>query len=137
MVCNERGKPVTEIKVVGKAKDTGTKIRFKPDPEIFEVTEFNYDTVAQRLRELAFLNKGVKLILIDERTGKKEEFYSEEGIKGFVALLNKNKPVLHDIIYYSGEKNGIIVEVALQFTDTEFETLFAFANNIHTVEGGT
>ncbi|HIP62529.1 MAG TPA: DNA topoisomerase (ATP-hydrolyzing) subunit B [Archaeoglobus profundus] len=133
----ERGKPVTEIKVVGKAKDTGTKIRFKPDPEIFEVTEFNYDTVAQRLRELAFLNKGVKLILIDERTGKKEEFYSEEGIKGFVALLNKNKPVLHDIIYYSGEKNGIIVEVALQFTDTEFETLFAFANNIHTAEGGT
>ena len=133
----ERGKPVTEIKVVGKAKDTGTKIRFKPDPEIFEVTEFNYDTVAQRLRELAFLNKGVKLILIDERTGRKEEFYSEEGIKGFVALLNKNKPVLHDIIYYSGEKNGIIVEVALQFTDTEFETLFAFANNIHTAEGGT
>ncbi|HIP57787.1 MAG TPA: DNA topoisomerase (ATP-hydrolyzing) subunit B [Archaeoglobus profundus] len=133
----ERGKPVTEIKIVGKAKDTGTKIRFKPDPEIFEVTEFNYDMVAQRLRELAFLNKGVKLILIDERTGKKEEFYSEEGIKGFVALLNKNKPVLHDIIYYSGERNGIIVEVALQFTDTEFETLFAFANNIHTVEGGT
>ncbi|HIP25988.1 MAG TPA: DNA topoisomerase IV subunit B, partial [Archaeoglobus profundus] len=126
-----------EIKIVGKAKDTGTKIRFKPDPEIFEVTEFNYDMVAQRLRELAFLNKGVKLILIDERTGKKEEFYSEEGIKGFVALLNKNKPVLHDIIYYSGERNGIIVEVALQFTDTEFETLFAFANNIHTVEGGT
>jgi len=133
----ERGKPVAEIKIVGKAKDTGTKIRFKPDPEIFEVTEFNYDMVAQRLRELAFLNKGVKLILIDERTGKKEEFYSEEGIKGFVALLNKNKPVLHDIIYYSGERNGIIVEVALQFTDTEFETLFAFANNIHTVEGGT
>ena len=133
----ERGKPVTEVKVVGEAKDTGTKIRFKPDPEIFEVTEFSYDIVAQRLRELAFLNKGVKLILIDERTGKKEEFYSEDGIKGFVAFLNKNKPVLHDIIYYSGEKNGIIVEVALQFTDTEFETLFAFANNIHTVEGGT
>jgi len=133
----ERGKPVTEVKVIGEAKDTGTKIRFKPDPEIFEVTEFSYDIVAQRLRELAFLNKGVKLILIDERTGKKEEFYSEDGIKGFVAFLNKNKPVLHDIIYYSGEKNGIIVEVALQFTDTEFETLFAFANNIHTVEGGT
>ena len=133
----ERGKPVTELKVVGEAKDTGTKIRFKPDPEIFEVTEFNYEIVAQRLRELAFLNKGIRITLIDERTGKKEEFYSEEGIKGFVALLNKNKPVLHDIIYFSGEKNGIMVEVALQFTDTEFETLFAFANNIHTVEGGT
>jgi DNA gyrase subunit B len=133
----ERGKPVTELKVVGEAKDTGTKIRFKPDPEIFEVTEFNYEIVAQRLRELAFLNKGIRITLIDERTGKRDEFYSEEGIKGFVALLNKNKPVLHDIIYFSGEKNGIMVEVALQFTDTEFETLFAFANNIHTVEGGT
>ncbi len=133
----ERGNPVTPLKVVGEAKDTGTKIRFKPDPEIFEVTEFNYEIVSQRLRELAFLNKGIRITLIDERTGKKEEFYSEDGIKGFVALLNKNKPVLHDIIYFSGEKNGIMVEVALQFTDTEFETLFAFANNIHTVEGGT
>ncbi len=133
----ERGKPVTPLKVVGEAKDTGTIVRFKPDPEIFEVTEFSYEIVAQRLKELAFLNKGVKITLIDERIGKKEEFYSEEGIKGFVAVLNKNKPVLHDIIYFSGEKNGIMVEVALQFTDTEFETLFAFANNIHTVEGGT
>ncbi len=133
----ERGKPVTPLKVVGEAKDTGTKIRFKPDPEIFEVTEFSYEIVAQRLKELAFLNKGIRITLIDERTGKREEFYSEGGIREFVALLNKNKPVLHDIIYFSGEKNGIMVEVALQFTDTEFETLFAFANNIHTVEGGT
>ena len=133
----ERGKPVTPLKVVGEAKDTGTIVRFKPDPEIFEVTEFSYEIVAQRLKELAFLNKGVRITLIDERIGKKEEFYSEEGIKGFVAVLNKNKPVLHDIIYFSGERNGIMVEIALQFTDTEFETLFAFANNIHTVEGGT
>ena len=133
----ERGKPVTPLEVVGETKDTGTRIRFKPDPEIFEVTEFSYEIVAQRLKELAFLNKGVKITLIDERTGKKEDFYSKEGIKGFVALLNKNKPVLHDIIYFSGERNGIMVEIAFQFTDTEFETLFAFANNIHTVEGGT
>jgi len=133
----ERGKPVTPLKVVGNADETGTKIRFKPDPEIFEVTEFSYEIVAQRLKELAFLNKGVRITLVDERIGKREEFYSKEGIKGFVALLNKNKPVLHDIIYFSGERNGIMVEVALQFTDTEFETLFAFANNIHTIEGGT
>ncbi len=133
----ERGKPVTPLKVVGEAKETGTIVRFKPDPEIFEVTEFSYEIVAQRLKELAFLNKGVRITLIDERTGRREEFYSEEGIKGFVAVLNKNKPVLHDIICFSGERNGIMVEVALQFTDTEFETLFAFANNIHTVEGGT
>ncbi len=133
----ERGKPVTQLKVVEKAEDTGTKIRFKPDPEIFEVTEFSYEIVAQRLKELAFLNKGIRITLIDERNGRKEEFYSEGGIREFVALLNKNKPVLHDIIYFSGERNGIMVEVALQFTDTEFETLFAFANNIHTVEGGT
>ena len=133
----ERGKSVTPLKVVGEAKETGTIVRFKPDPEIFEVTEFSYEIVAQRLKELAFLNKGVRITLIDERTDKREEFYSEEGIKGFVAVLNKNKPVLHDIICFSGERNGIMIEVALQFTDTEFETLFAFANNIHTVEGGT
>ncbi len=133
----ERGNPVTPLKVIGEAKDTGTKIRFKPDEEIFEVTEFNYDIVAERLRELAYLNKGVRITLIDERSGRREEFYSKDGIKGLVAELNKNKPTLHDIIYFSGEKNGIMVEVALQFTDTDYETLLAFANNIHTVEGGT
>ncbi len=133
----ERGKPVTPLKVVGEAKDTGTKIRFKPDEEIFEVTEFDYDIIAQRLKELAYLNRGIRITLIDERTGRREEFYSEDGIKGLVAELNRNKPTLHDILYFSGEKNGIIVEVALQFTDTDYETLLAFANNIHTVEGGT
>ncbi len=133
----ERGKPVTPLKVVGEAKDTGTKIRFKPDEEIFEVTEFDYDIIAQRLKELAYLNRGIRITLIDERTGRREVFYSEDGIKGLVAELNRNKPTLHDILYFSGEKNGIIVEVALQFTDTDYETLLAFANNIHTVEGGT
>ncbi len=133
----ERGRPVTPLKVVGEAGDTGTKIRFKPDEEIFEVTEFNYDIVAERLRELAYLNRGVRITLIDERSGRREEFYSEDGIKGLVAELNKNKPTLHDVIYFSGERNGIMVEVALQFTDTDYETLLAFANNIHTVEGGT
>jgi DNA gyrase subunit B len=133
----ERGKPVTELKVVGETKETGTKIRFKPDPEIFEVKDFDYDLVAQRLKELAFLNKGLKIMLVDERTGKKEEFYSEDGLIGFVKFLNEDKPVISDIVYISGEKNGIKVEIAFQFTNTEFETLLAFANNIHTVEGGT
>lgn len=133
----ERGKPVTPLKIIGEAKDTGTKIRFKPDPEIFEVREFDYNLVAERLRELAFLNKGLKITLVDERTGKVKEFYSKEGIVGFVKYLNEGKKVLSDIVYISGRKNGIEVEVAFQFTDEDYETLLAFANNIHTVEGGT
>jgi len=132
-----RGVPVTELKVIGETNETGTKIRFKPDEEIFETTEFRYDIVAQRLKELAYLNKGVRIKLIDERIQKEEEFYSEEGIKGFIKVLNKNKPVIHDIVYITGEKNGVLVEIAIQFTDTEIENVLTFANNIHTVEGGT
>lgn len=132
-----KGVPVAELKVIGETSETGTKIRFKPDEEIFETTEFRYDIVAQRLKELAYLNKGIRIKLIDERTQKEEEFYSEEGIKGFIEVLNKNKPVIHDIIYFTGEKNGVMVEVAIQFTDTEIENVLTFANNIHTIEGGT
>jgi len=132
-----KGVPVAELKVIGETTETGTKIRFKPDEEIFETTEFRYDIVAQRLKELAYLNKGIKIKLIDERIQKEEEFYSEEGIKGFIEALNKNKPVIHDIIYFTGEKNGVMVEVAIQFTDTEIENVLTFANNIHTIEGGT
>ncbi len=133
----ERGKPVTPLKVVGEAKETGTKIRFKPDPEIFEVKEFDYGLVAERLEELAFLNKGLKITLIDERTGKVRVFYSEEGVVGFVRYLNEGKRTISDVVYVSGERNGISVEIAFQFTDEDYETLLAFANNIHTVEGGT
>ncbi|AEA47328.1 DNA topoisomerase (ATP-hydrolyzing) subunit B [Archaeoglobus veneficus] len=133
----ERGVPVTPLQVIGETKETGTKIRFKPDEEIFETTEFRWDIVAQRLKELAYLNKGIRLKLIDERSGKSKEFYSEDGIKGFVAQLNKNKPVIHDVIHFSEEKNGIMVEVAIQFTDTEIENVLFFANNINTIEGGT
>ncbi len=133
----ERGKPVTPLKVIGAAKDTGTKIRFRPDPEIFEVKEFDYDVVSERLRELAFLNRGLKITLIDERTGKSEVFYSKDGLIGFVKYLNEGKDVISDIVYISGEKNGIVVELAFQFTNEEYENLLSFANNIHTVEGGT
>ena len=133
----ERGKPVTELKVIGTTDEHGTTIRFKPDEEIFETTEFNYDIVAQRLRELAYLNKGLKIILIDERNGRKDEFYSDEGIVGFIKRLNKKRNVLHDVIYFSSEKNGLQIEVAIQFTDSDVEILYAFANNIHTIEGGT
>ena len=133
----KRGKPVTELKIVGETKEHGTTIRFKPDEEIFETTEFNYEITAQRLRELAYLNKGLKIILIDERTGKHDEFYSEEGIVGYVKHLNRNKKALHDVIYISKEKNGLLIEIAIQFTDSDVENLLPFANNIHTVEGGT
>jgi len=133
----ERGKPITELKVVGKSDETGTKIRFKPDDEIFETTEFKYELVAQRLKELAYLNKGLKITLHDERIGKTEIFQSGDGIVGLVRDLNKNKRVLHDVIYFNGERNGVIAEVAIQFTDSEIENVLTFANNINTSEGGT
>ena len=133
----EKGKPVTGLEVVGSAQNTGTLIRFKPDEEIFETTEFRYDIVAQRLKELAYLTKGLKIKLIDERTGKEEEFYSKEGIKEFVRHVNRNRPKIHDVIYFQGEKDDVKVEVALQFTETEYENIFAYANNINNVEGGT
>lgn len=133
----ERGKPITELKVIGKSDETGTKIRFKPDDEIFETTEFKYELVAQRLKELAYLNKGLKITLHDERIGKTEIFQSGDGIVGLVRDLNKNKRVLHDVIYFNGERNGVIAEVAIQFTDSEIENVLTFANNINTSEGGT
>ncbi len=133
----ERGKPVTELKIIGETKETGTKIRFKPDDEIFETTEFKYEIVSQRLKELAYLNKGLRTILYDERIGKKVEYFFEDGIIGLVKAMNKNRKPLHDVIYIESEKNGIKIEVAIQFTDSDIENIAAFANNINTVEGGT
>jgi len=133
----EKGKPVTRLEITGSTRETGTLIRFKPDEEIFETTEFRYDIVAQRLKELAYLTKGLKIRLIDERTGKEEVFYSEEGIKEFVRHVNRNRPKIHDVIYFQGEKDDVKVEIALQFTETEYENIFAYANNINNVEGGT
>ncbi|WP_456371031.1 DNA topoisomerase (ATP-hydrolyzing) subunit B [Geoglobus sp.] len=133
----ERGRPVTELKVVGETDDTGTLIRFKPDEEIFETTEFRYDIVAHRLKELAFLTKGVKIELVDERKNKREVFYSENGILDYIKLLNKGKTKLHDPIYIHEKVNGIEMEIALQFTDTDHEVVMGYANNIHNDEGGT
>jgi DNA gyrase subunit B len=134
----ERGNAVSELKETGKTDRRGTKIRFKPDPQIFEIYEFSYDTLAHRIRELAFLNRGLVIQLTDERTGKGQEFYYKGGIVAFVEELNKNKKPLHsDPIYVSGEKDGTIVEVALQYNDGYTETIFCYANNINNIEGGT
>ncbi len=134
----ERGTPVGPLNVVGKTKGRGTKVTFKADPEIFEVLDFSYDILTQRLRELAFLNRDLKITLSDERTEKEQVFHYSGGIVSFVEHLNKNKTTLHHKpIYVSGEKEDIIVEIALQYNDGYTETIFTFANNINTKEGGT
>ncbi|MEW6162490.1 MAG: DNA topoisomerase (ATP-hydrolyzing) subunit B [Nitrospirota bacterium] len=134
----ERGSPIGPLNVVGKTKGRGTKVTFKPAPEIFEVLEFSYDILSQRLRELAFLNRGLKIALSDERTEKRKAFHYSGGIVSFVEHLNKNKtPLHHRPIYISGEREDIIVEIALQYNDGYTETLYTFANNINTKEGGT
>lgn len=134
----ERGVPTGPLSVVGKTKGRGTKITFKPDAEIFETTEFHYDVLAQRLRELAFLNKGLQISITDERTAKSQVFLYKGGIISFVEHLNKNKTPIHPKpIYVSGEKEGISVEIALQYNDGYAENIYTFANNINTKEGGT
>jgi len=136
----ERGKTITELKVIGQTDKTGSKSTFKPDKEIFEETEFKFETLEHRLRELAFLNKGVKIILEDkrEKQEKKVKFYYEGGIKEFVKHLNKNRNAIHKtILYNESEKDGAVVELALQYTDGYSENIFTFANNINTHEGGT
>jgi DNA gyrase subunit B len=134
----ERGVPTAPLALVGKTKGRGTKITFKPDSEVFEVLEFSWDILSQRLRELAFLNKGLKITLTDERTEKKQVFHYSGGIISFVEHLNKNKTPIHPKpVYISGEKEDIIVEIALQYNDGYSETIYTFANNINTKEGGT
>ncbi len=136
----EKGKPVTEFACVAESSKRGTIITFKPDPEIFEVTEFSWDILANRLRELAFLNRGLKITLIDERVDppRKEVFYYEGGIVEFVKKVNEKKdPLFPEPIYITGEKDEILVEVALQYNSTYTEQIFSFVNNINTREGGT
>jgi DNA gyrase subunit B len=134
----KRGIPTGPLVRVGKTKSTGTKITFKPDAEIFETTDFNYDTLSNRFRELAFLNKGLCIKITDERVNKEETFLYKGGIVSFVEHLNKNKTPLHPKpIYFTKEKDGITVEVAIQYNDGYSETLYSFANNINTKEGGT
>lgn len=133
-----RGKVKEEFKMIGDTEEHGTKMHFIPDDEIFDEVEFSYEVLSQRLRELAFLNKGVKIILSDERTGKVDQFHYEGGIKSFVEYLNRNKGKIHnEPIYVEGVKDDCVVEIALQYNDTYNENLFSFANNIDTVEGGT
>jgi DNA gyrase subunit B len=133
-----RGKPLEKLQETGHTDRRGTKITFKPDSTIFDTTEFNFDTLSQRLRELSFLNKGVLITITDERTEKKHEFQYSGGISEFVKHLNKNKSVLHDPpIYFDAQKDSLILEIAIQYNDTYTENVFSFANNINTVDGGT
>jgi len=132
-----QGKPITELKIIGDCNDQGTKITFLPDNEIFTETEFHFDTLSSRLRELAFLNKGLHITIFDERTNKKQEFKYDGGIISFVEHLNKNKTPLHKPIYFDKEKNGMQIEIALQYNSSYQENIFTFANNINTQEGGT
>ncbi len=134
----ERGKPLEKIKRAGKTERLGTKITFLPDRKILDSIEFNYDTLAQRLRELSFLNKGLTIRLKDERTDKQAEFHYTGGISEFVKHLNKNKEVLHaSPIYGEAEREGVQMEFAIQYNDAYAESVFSFANNINTVDGGT
>jgi DNA gyrase subunit B len=134
----ERGIPASKLETIGKTKGTGTKITFFPDATIFQVTEFSWDTLAARLREMAFLNKGLEIKLTQEEPAREEIFKYEGGIKEFVEHLNRTKTALHPkVIYIERERENIAVEIAMQYTDAYSESLFSFANNINTVEGGT
>lgn len=139
--CYERGKAVTKLEVIGESRKTGSKTIFWPDPEIFtETTVFDFDTLEHRLREMAFLNKGIKIVFKDEREGRKrnETFHYEGGIKEFVKYLNKNKDAIHnDVIYFEIVKETCEVEVAMQYTDSYSELVLGYANNINTTDGGT
>lgn len=133
-----RGVPTAPLQMVGKTECRGTKIAFKPDEEIFEETEFSYDILSNRLRELAFLNSGVKITLTDDRVERQSEFFYKGGIVSFVEYINRSKKVLHkNPIYITGSKEDCLVEVALQYNDTYAENVFSFANSINTTEGGT
>ena len=136
----ERGKVIKPLTIVGETDKRGTLVHFKPDAQIFEETEYQFDTLRQRLREMAFLTKGLKITLKDEREGKEKErtFHYEGGIKEFVSHLNKHKtPLYNDIFYCEGVKDDVEVEIAFQHNDTYVENIFSFVNNINTTEGGT
>ena len=134
----ERGAVVSNLEIVGTSEDTGTTVYFKPDSEIFDDLTYDFEILAQRLRELAFLNKGINITLIDKRYDKEQNYHYEGGIKSFVEYLNRNKQVLQEEpIYVEGLKDDVMVEVALQYNDGYNENIFTFANNIDTIEGGT
>ncbi|OPX88308.1 MAG: DNA gyrase subunit B [Pelotomaculum sp. PtaB.Bin104] len=134
----QRGVPTTDLEEIGYCESTGTKVTFQPDPEIFEELEFSFDTLSQRLRELSFLNMGIKIILKNENTGQEAVFQHNGGIIDFVKYLNKNKTPLHSkAIYFQRQKDDVLVEIALQYTDAYTENILSYANNINTIDGGT
>jgi len=134
----ERGTPTAGLLVTGTTEKRGTKITFRADDRIFETTEYSFETLSQRLRELAFLNAGVRISIDDERDGKSHEFLYEGGIREFVEFLNKNRTVINEKpIFMTGERDNIVVDIALQWNDSYAETTYTFANNINTTEGGT
>ncbi len=133
----ERGRTVAPLKVIGKAKGTGSIVRYKPDAKVFEITEMSLDSCAHRLRELAYLNPTVKITLTDERTDQTEVFYYKGGIAAFVEHLNRTKEPLHKSIYFKGNREDTEVEIALQYNNGYLENILSYANNIHTSEGGT
>src|SRR6202040_599334 len=134
----EYGVPQGEITAGEKTTKHGTIVRFKPDTKIFEETTFSFDTLSNRLRELAFLNKGLKIVIEDERDGRNHTFLYKGGIIEFIKHLNQNKTPIHPkVLFFEGKKDNIEVEVALQYNDGYQESVFSFANNINTREGGT
>ena len=134
----ERGVAKSEVEYIGETKKSGTTITFLPDSSIFDTIDFNYTILKHRMRELAFLNKGIKITLEDKRNNVKDEFHYEGGIKQFVEYLNSKKDALHnDIVYIEGKKEKVIVELSFQYTDSYNENIFSFVNNINTIEGGT
>ena len=142
----DRGVPTSPLEAIGTTDKTGTRITFHPDPEIFPITEYSFDTLSQRLRELSFLNAGVRIQILDERTKKSHDFCYEGGIRSFVEHLNKNRAPLHpEPVFITGERTfsdhgrevPVTVEIALQYNDSYNEAVYSFANNISTVEGGT
>ncbi len=130
-----RGIPVADLKVTGEAAEPGTEISFLPDREIFEETEFHAEVLTQRLRELAYLNSCIEIVLKDERDGSAQTFHYQGGIKDFVSYVNRNKDVLHKPIYFAVEREGSQAEFAIQYNTGYAENLFSYANNIHTQEG--
>lgn len=132
-----RGKPKGGLKVIGKSKATGTKMTFLPDSEVFSTLDFHYETIVQRLRQQAYLTRGVTIRIVDERIGKRYQFCFEGGIRSYVAHLNQNKEIIGDVIHIEKEAPEGIIEVAFQYTQGYQEHLFSFCNNIHTVDGGT
>ena len=131
-----RGVKSSELKVVGATDKKGTKVYFKPDSEIFTTTEYSYDILVKRLRELAFLNKGVRITIEDERDDQKDEFFYEGGLVQFVEYLNRRNSAIHEAVFIEGTRSDVQMEVAIQYNDSFTEKLFSFANNINTIEGG-